>query len=156
MLTKRTRAENQFFITSTIVEGTEITNKIGDALVSRIVQAHDEGTEWRAVIVIPLVPGYTFPIDHESAGSVRMIMNCQNMSISHGENSIFARLRREGINPDDYITFYSLRGCGKFTSTGALTTEAVYIHAKTFVADDRLVIIGSANVSRIFFDCHSR
>lgn len=116
--------ENQFFSTSCEVEGTSITNKIGDALVSRIIQAHHSGQEWRAVIVIPLVPGYTFPIDHESAGSVRCIMECQARSIAQGENSIFARLRREGINPDDYITFYSLRGWGKFKS-GALTTEAV-------------------------------
>lgn len=49
--------ENQFFITSTTVEGTVIENRVGDALVSRILRAHSEGTKWRAVVVIPLVPG---------------------------------------------------------------------------------------------------
>lgn len=39
--------ENQFFITSTVVEGTAIENQIGDALVSRILKAHSEGTPWR-------------------------------------------------------------------------------------------------------------
>lgn len=39
--------ENQFFITSTVVEGTTIENQIGDALVSRILKAHSEGTPWR-------------------------------------------------------------------------------------------------------------
>ncbi|KAL8280164.1 hypothetical protein RQP46_007494 [Phenoliferia psychrophenolica] len=138
--------ENQFFITSTEVNGTPIENKIGDALVSRILRAHTEGTAWRAIIIIPLVPGYPFPIDHSDAGSVRNIMECQNRTISRGDHSIFARLRREGIDPDEYITFFSLRGWGKL-STGALTTEAVYIHAKAMIVDDRTVIIGSANIN---------
>lgn len=85
--------ENQFFITSTEVEETKITNQIGDAIVSRIVQAHEEGKRWRAIIILPAVPGYTYPIDHEQAGSVRVIMACQIQSIAHGEYSIFARLR---------------------------------------------------------------
>ena len=138
--------ENQFFISSTEVEGTLIENKIGDALVSRIVRAHHEGTPWRAVVVIPLVPGYPYPIDAAEAGSVRLIMECQFKSICRGEQSIFARLRREGIDPDEYITFFGLRGWGKMPN-GALTTESVYIHAKGMVVDDRVVIIGSANIN---------
>lgn len=39
--------ENQFFITSTVVEGTAIENNIGNAIVARIQQAHMEGTPWR-------------------------------------------------------------------------------------------------------------
>ncbi|KAI5474220.1 phospholipase D, partial [Pseudohyphozyma bogoriensis] len=138
--------ENQFFISSTRVEGVEIENKIGDALVSRIIKAHTEGTPWRAVIIIPLVPGYPYPIDHGDAGSVRLIMECQNRTINRGDHSIFAKLRRNGIDPDEYISFYGLRGWGKLAS-GALTTEAVYIHDKMMVVDDRIAIIGSANIN---------
>ncbi|GAA5892364.1 hypothetical protein JCM5296_003579 [Sporobolomyces johnsonii] len=138
--------ENQFFITSTEVEGTVVENKIGDALVSRIVRAHSEGTPWRAIIVIPMVPGYPYPIDHSDASSVRLIMECQFRSICRGEHSIFARLRHEGIDPDEYISFFGLRTWGKLTS-GALTTESTYIHAKGMIVDDRIAIIGSANIN---------
>ncbi|GAA5927466.1 uncharacterized protein JCM15063_005909 [Sporobolomyces koalae] len=138
--------ENQFFISSTEVEGTVIENKIGDALVSRIVRAHTEGTPWRAMIVVPLVPGYPFPIDHSEASSVRLIMECQFRTICRGEHSIFARLRAEGIDPDEYITFFGLRGWGKLSS-GALTTESTYIHAKGMIVDDRIALIGSANIN---------
>lgn len=48
--------------------------------------------------------------------------------------------------PDDYITFFSLRGWGKFKD-GTLTTEQVYIHGKTMIVDDRLVLCGSANIN---------
>ena len=49
---------------------TKIENKIGDALVNRIIRAHREGTKWRACIVLPLLPGFTFPVDHDSASAV--------------------------------------------------------------------------------------
>ena len=138
--------ENQFFITSTTVNDVVIENKIGDALVNRIIRAHHDGVKWRACIVIPLLPGFTFPIDHGEASAVRLIMECQNRTISSGPNSIFARLRKEGIDPDDYITFFSLRGWGKLAGD-VLTTEQVYIHGKCMVVDDRVVIIGSANIN---------
>lgn len=128
--------ENQFFITSTVVDGVTIHNQIGDALVNRIIKAHKEDTPWRACIVIPLLPGYTYPIDSGEASSVRLIMECQNRTICRGTHSIFSRLRKEGIDPDEYITFFSLRGWAKFKS-GVLTTEQVYIHGKTMIVDDR-------------------
>jgi phospholipase D1/2 len=128
--------ENQFFITSTVVDGVTIHNKIGDALVNRIIKAHKEGTPWRACVVIPLLPGYTYPIDAPEASSVRLILECQNRTICRGTHSIFSRLKKEGIDPDEYINFFSLRGWGKFKN-GSLTTEQVYIHGKTMIIDDR-------------------
>lgn len=138
--------ENQFFVTSTIMEGNKIENKIGEALVSRIIRAHREGTPWRAVIVIPLIPGFPMPIDHPDASSVRLIVELQNRSISRGEHSIFGKLRREGIDPERYISFFSLRTWGKLRG-GQLTTEQVYLHDKIMIVDDRLAIIGSANIN---------
>ncbi|KAG8849555.1 Phospholipase D1 [Tulasnella sp. 330] len=138
--------ENQFFVTSTVVNDVTVENNIGDALVHRAIRAHRSGTKWRAVIVIPLLPGFTFPIDHNDASAIRLIVELQNRSICRGPHSIFSRLRKEGINPSDYITFFSLRGWGKLDS-GSLTTEMVYIHAKIMIVDDRLAIIGSANIN---------
>lgn len=65
--------------------------------------------------------------------------------------------------PDDYITFFSLRNWGKLRGD-VLTTEQVYIHGKVChreywpgitgsiawqvcIVDDRLAIIGSANIN---------
>lgn len=138
--------ENQFFVTSTVVEGTMIENNIGNALVSRIIRAHREGTRWRAVIVIPLIPGFPMPISEPDASSVRIICDCQYRSICRGEHSIFGKLRREGIDPDEYIGFFSLRNWGKLRG-GQLTTEQVYIHGKCAMFDDRIAIIGSANIN---------
>lgn len=139
--------ENQFFVTACFIDGTEIKNRIGDALVDRIIRAHREGTNWKAIIVIPLMPGFEAQVDEAEGSSVRVIMQCQYMSISRGETSIFAKLRKKGIDPDQYIQFFSLRKWGRIGSNRTLVTEQLYIHAKTMIVDDRSVIIGSANIN---------
>ena len=138
--------ENQFFVTSTNMDGIEIENKIGIALVERIIRAHREGTPWRAIIVIPLTPGFPLNYDHSESGSVRIISTLQGLSISRGPNSVFSRLLRAGITPSDYIHFFSLRTWGRLQS-GELVTEQIYLHDKIMIADDRLAIIGSANIN---------
>ncbi|KAI8978828.1 phospholipase D [Trametes punicea] len=138
--------ENQFFITSTVVNEVKVENRIGDAIVHRIIRAHREGTPWKCCIVVPLLPGFAFPVDHSDASAIRIILECQNRTICRGPHSIYARLRKEGIDPDDYITVFSLRNWGKLRGE-VLTTEQVYIHGKVCIVDDRLAIIGSANIN---------
>ncbi|KAH0831900.1 phospholipase D [Lanmaoa asiatica] len=138
--------ENQFFISSTVVNDVKIENGIGDALVRRIVRAKREGTSWKCCIVIPLFPGFPFPIDHSDASAVRIILDCQHRTLFRGETSIYERLRAEEIEPEGYIRVFSLRNWGKMRD-GVLTTEIVYIHGKICLVDDRLAIIGSANIN---------
>ncbi|KAJ5780902.1 hypothetical protein N7457_006062 [Penicillium paradoxum] len=139
--------ENQFFISTCEIDGRKIENLIGDALVERIVRAAKNEEAWRAVIVIPLMPGFQNTVDSEGGTSVRLIMQCQYRSICRGETSIFGRLRALGIEPEDYIQFYSLRTWGKIGPQKQLVTEQLYIHAKCMVVDDRAAIIGSANIN---------
>ena len=139
--------ENQFFITSSEVDGKKIENHIGDALVERIIRAARNDEDWRAVILIPLMPGFQNTVDTEGGTSVRLIMQGQYRSICRGESSIFGRLRAQGIEPEDYIQFFSLRSWGKIGPRKHLVTEQLYIHAKCMVVDDRVAIIGSANIN---------
>lgn len=85
--------ENQFFITSyvpsifssvavclcvcarTVVDDVPVENKIGDALVNRIIRAHHDGIPWRACILIPLLPGFSMPVDHSDASAVRICLH---------------------------------------------------------------------------------
>ena len=139
--------ENQFFITSCEWEGTKIENSIGDALVERIIRANKHDEDWRAIIVIPLMPGFQSSVDVQDGTSIRLIMQCQYRSMCRGDSSIFGRLRAQGIDPEDFIQFYGLRNWGKIGPEDALVTEQLYIHAKCMVVDDRIVIIGSANIN---------
>lgn len=139
--------ENQFFISTCEIDGRKIENLIGDALVERISRAAKNGEAWRAVIIIPLMPGFQNTVDSEGGTSVRLIMQCQYRSICRGETSIFGRLRALGIEPEDYIQFFSLRAWGEIGPQKQLVTEQLYIHAKCMIVDDRAAIIGSANIN---------
>jgi len=139
--------ENQFFITSTETLNTKVVNRIGDALVERILRAHENDEDWRCCILIPLMPGFQNTVDQAEGSSVRLIMQFQYRSICRGPHSIFGRLKAKGINPEDYISFFSLRNWGRMGKKHALVTEQLYIHAKTIIVDDRVALIGSANIN---------
>lgn len=139
--------ENQFFISSCVTDVITIKNSIGDALVERVVRAAKNDEAWRAMIVIPLMPGFQNTVDSEGGTSVRLIMQYQYRSICRGESSIFGRLRAQNIEPEDYIQFYSLRAWGKIGPHQRLVTEQLYVHAKCMIVDDRVAIIGSANIN---------
>ncbi|KAH9885156.1 phospholipase D [Xylariomycetidae sp. FL2044] len=139
--------ENQFFITSTETLNTKVGNRIGDALVERIIRAHENSEDWRACIVIPLMPGFQNTVDQAEGSSVRLIMQFQYRSICRGPHSIFGRLHALGIDPEEYICFFSLRQWGHIGTNNQLVTEQLYIHAKTIIVDDRVALIGSANIN---------
>ncbi|KAG0201186.1 Phospholipase D1 [Mortierella sp. GBA30] len=138
--------ENQFFITSTNVNKTIVHNGIGRALTDRIIRAHKANEKFRAIIVLPLVPGFEGGINTPAATSVRMVMLSIYETICHGKNSIYGRLATAGVvKPHKYISFYGLRNWAKFGEK--FITEQVYIHAKMMIVDDRVAIIGSANIN---------
>merc|ERR1719430_2391576 len=77
---------------------------------------------------------------------MRAIMHYQYQSISRGNNSLIHKLEMEGIKDwQNYIGFYSLRSHD--TLKGVPVTELVYIHSKLLIADDKVVICGSANIN---------
>lgn len=139
--------ENQFFVSSTEALGVPIVNKIGDALVDRIKRAYEKDEDWKCVVLIPLMPGFQNTVAESEGTSVRLIMECQYRSICRGETSIFGRLRAAGIEPEDYIQFFSLRQWGKIGPNKMHVTEQLYIHAKLIIVDDRVALIGSANIN---------
>lgn len=139
--------ENQFFVTTSSWDGVIIENRIGDAIVDRIIKAHVEKKTWKAFIIIPLMPGFDSPVDQPGASSLRVIVQCQYCSISRGPTSIFGKLQKLGINPHEYIHFFSLRKWSTFGPDNLLKTEQLYVHAKLLIVDDRSCIIGSANIN---------
>ncbi|CCU81533.1 phospholipase D1/Phospholipase D/PLD1/SPO14 [Blumeria hordei DH14] len=139
--------ENQFFISSCETMNVKIVNKIGDAIVERAIRAHQNNESWRCMVLIPLMPGFQNTVDEPEGTSVRLIMQCQFRSICRGEGSIFGRLRNQGIHPQDFVQFYSLRSWGRIGPKKMLVTEQLYIHAKAIIVDDRVALIGSANIN---------
>ncbi|KAG8228995.1 hypothetical protein J437_LFUL009158 [Ladona fulva] len=74
------------------------------------------------------------------------------MRAHRGKDAILTRLKENGINPEEYISFYGLRTHSVLHNDLAmcllaLVTELVYVHSKLMIVDDRVVICGSANIN---------
>ncbi|KAG0262982.1 hypothetical protein BG011_009480 [Mortierella polycephala] len=122
--------ENQFFVTLAVENGhPDLKNTIGIALVNRIMRAYQEGKKFRVIVVMPLMPAFEADIMSSEAGTLRKVMHFQYVSICRGGNSVLERLVANGVDPDQYISFYGLRSFdrikhGKFDAIVEAVKEA--------------------------------
>uniref|UniRef100_A0A3B3ZFM6 Phospholipase n=1 Tax=Periophthalmus magnuspinnatus TaxID=409849 RepID=A0A3B3ZFM6_9GOBI len=124
--------ENQFFISCS--DGKTVYNGIGDAIVNRILRAHEQ-KKYRVYIVIPLLPGFEGDVTSGEANAINAILHFTYQSI-------LSRLGEDQWT--EYITVCGLRTHAQLSQS--LVTEFIYVHSKALIADDRCYII-SANIN---------
>ncbi|CAF3979043.1 unnamed protein product, partial [Rotaria sp. Silwood2] len=129
--------ENQFFIT--IAQDSVVRNQLADVLFRRIERAYKNDEKFRIYIVLPLLPGF------DNMKAVQAVLYFIMRSIIKGDNSLFKRLEKAGITPQDYISVFGMRNHDILM--GRLVTEIIYVHSKLMIIDDRMVICGSANIN---------
>ncbi|KAI9845493.1 MAG: hypothetical protein M1837_004832 [Sclerophora amabilis] len=112
--------ENQFFITATSDAQKPIRNKIGAAIVERILRAAREGKKYKVIVVMPAVPAFAGNLKDDSALGTRAIMEFQYNSINRGGHSILETIAKEGVDPQEYIRFYNLRNYDRINASAAL------------------------------------
>ncbi|KAL1408303.1 hypothetical protein Q8F55_005109 [Vanrija albida] len=91
-----------------------IENQFCAALVERILSAAKDGRKFKIYVLIPEVPA--FPGNIQTNAGLKAIMEAQYRSINRGGQSILERVKEEGVNPDDYITFWNLRSFDRINS----------------------------------------
>ncbi|CAF1211187.1 unnamed protein product, partial [Adineta ricciae] len=129
--------ENQFFVS--IAQDAQVLNQIADTLFRRIDRAHKLNEKFRVYIVLPLLPGF------DNVKAVQAVLYFIMRSITKGERSLFKRLEKAGVPPENYISFFGMRSHDILM--GHLVTEIIYIHSKLMIIDDRMAICGSANIN---------
>uniref|UniRef100_A0A4W4EPC5 Phospholipase n=1 Tax=Electrophorus electricus TaxID=8005 RepID=A0A4W4EPC5_ELEEL len=134
--------ENQFFISC--ADNKQVYNKIGDAIIERIIRAHKENKKFRVYVVIPLLPGFEGDISTGGGSALQAVMHFNYRTMNRGEYSIISQLKKEN-QWMNYISFGGLRTHAELE--GRLVTELIYVHSKMLIADDNTVIIGSANIN---------
>ncbi|XP_067573019.1 phospholipase D2 isoform X2 [Pseudorca crassidens] len=136
--------ENQFFISCS--DGRTVLNKVGDEIVDRILKAHKQGQCFRVYMLLPLLPGFEGDISTGGGNSIQAILHFTYRTLCRGEYSILHRLKAAmGTAWRDYISICGLRTHGELGRHPV--SELIYIHSKMLIADDRTVIIGSANIN---------
>uniref|UniRef100_A0A4X2JZ57 Phospholipase n=1 Tax=Vombatus ursinus TaxID=29139 RepID=A0A4X2JZ57_VOMUR len=136
--------ENQFFISCS--DGRTVLNTVGDAIVERILRAHKQQQRFRVYVLLPLLPGFEGDISTGGGNAIQAILHFTYRTLCRGEYSILHRLKAAmGTLWRDYVSVCGLRTHGELS--GKLLSELIYIHSKLLIADDRTVIIGSANIN---------
>ncbi|CAD6591121.1 MAG: hypothetical protein ASARMPREDX12_004937 [Alectoria sarmentosa] len=112
--------ENQFFITATTDAQKPVKNKIGAAIVERIVRAARAGEKYKIIVIIPAVPGFAGDLKDDASLGTRAIMEFQYNSINRGGHSIMESIAKEGYDPTEYIRFYNLRNYDRLNVSGSM------------------------------------
>jgi phospholipase D1/2 len=138
--------ENQFFISSQSKKNVrEVYNEIQQALCNRIARAYVEGEAFHVFIILPLQP--EFPDEFGSGGAKDSVSYWNYATLYNGEDSLYEKLKKHV--PEKYLhryfSVYSLRTHDFLNDR--FVTEIVYVHSKVIIVDDRLAIIGSANIN---------
>lgn len=113
--------ENQFFITATTDAQKPIKNKIGAAIVERILRAARAGEKYKVIVIMPAVPAFAGDLKDEASLGTRAIMEFQYDSINRGGHSIIESIGAAGYDPTEYIRFYNLRNYDRINASAALS-----------------------------------
>jgi phospholipase D1/2 len=124
-----------------------VVNEVALALLNKIRSAIKENRTFRIAVIIPVHPEGAFSED----AAIRFVMHFQYRTICRGDNSLLATLAREFPNVDvnQYIVFHALRKSEFLNSPSGpmAVTEQIYVHSKLMIVDDRIALIGSANIN---------
>jgi phospholipase D1/2 len=124
--------ENQFFISE--------ENRVTKCIVNKILEAVRQKKKFRVIVLLPALPGFEgHPADERSAVfRVQVHLHLRNI------NYVYHKLRKVP-DLDDYLFFFSLRTHARLANRPV--TEIIYIHSKLLIVDDRIALIGSANIN---------
>ena len=141
--------ENQFFISSQPGLVMNVKNQIQSALADRIYRAYTENEEFHVMIVMPLKP--EFGPEEWTSGTLNRLTGISYWNYAtlySGKSSLFNKLKEKKIPVFFMSSYFSVYGLRTHGSLGkSLATEIIYVHSKLMIVDDRVAIIGSANIN---------
>ena len=97
---------------------------------------------------MPLQPEFPGDWGTDSGKDLAAVSYWNYATLYSGEDSLVARLQKEGVSAErlpQYLSVYGLRTHDVLDDK--LVTEIIYVHSKLMIVDDRLAIIGSANIN---------
>ena len=140
--------ENQFFISSQSGVFLKVENQLLSAMAKRIARAYRNGEDFHIYVIMPLKPEFPGEWDTKSGKDLRSVSYWNYLSLYNGEDSLYSRLEKENIPKEDIPLFFSVYGLRTHDILNETpVTEIVYVHSKLMIVDDKITIIGSANIN---------
>ncbi|HIO57968.1 MAG TPA: hypothetical protein EYN30_04760, partial [Candidatus Poseidoniales archaeon] len=169
--------ENQFFISNFEPSSTTdpiIVNDIATKIAERVIRAIDEGKKFKVYIVVPVHSEGIISSDTKGINNyhtdfvVQGTIRRQLETVYRGSDSMIGKIAQrlagtgntitqahlDGVG--DYLRIYNLRTYGadihstnhsRYFPNVTPMTNQVYVHSKMMIADDRVALIGSANIN---------
>ncbi|CAL4138873.1 unnamed protein product [Meganyctiphanes norvegica] len=155
--------ENQYFLGSAhswLVHEAKCPHLIPIELTTRIINAINNGEDFRVYVVIPL-----HPEGDPSTAAVQEILHWQHKTMEMMYRKIAKAIKKAKIDahPTDYLGFFSpakrespeevpddLEPADEGTVAGKARENMrfmIYVHSKMAIFDDEYIIIGSANIN---------
>jgi len=132
--------ENQFFVSG--MDGNEtVGNRVVEALIRRVQRAHQKERPFHVMIVLPLLPAFEGVLAQNASSPVQFVMHWQYKTL----RALRQSLKDADIPMERYFSICGLRTHDVLKS--GPVTEQVYVHSKLMLVDDRVSLVGSANVN---------
>ncbi len=93
---------------------------------------------------MPALPGFDGHPENESAAVFRVQVNLSLKTVRNLHDSLLEELKSESMI-QQYLFIFSLRTNGWIEEKPV--TEIIYIHSKLMIVDDKIALIGSANIN---------
>ncbi len=126
--------ENQFFVSSVDV----VQNQIAHLMVDRISKSIESGDTFRVIVVVPLHPEGPYNTPMPRIVSLWMYRTTQAM-IEYFKKTC------PGRRLEDFVSIYCPMQNTMLQDKSYL--NMIYVHSKLIIADDRMAIVGSANIN---------
>ena len=137
--------ENQFFISGNCSKS-YVRNDIVETIIKKLIEKICNKEKFIVCIAIPLIPGFSGQADKKSGNLIRKTLGYEYGCLSRGPNSIIERISEFTSTPENYVKLFGFRTHGVMPD-GNPVTEIVYIHSKLLIIDDKVALIGSANIN---------
>jgi len=113
------------------------------AIADRISRAHQNKEDFHVVLVLPLKSEVFEDWKGVHLNAQKQLTNLLSKTIARGKHSLHKKVGHDIIHK--YFSVYGLRTHGILNKNHV--TEIIYVHSKVMIVDDRLAIIGSANIN---------
>ena len=140
--------ENQFFISSQPGLLIKVHNNVIETLAERISRAHRNNENFHVIVVMPLKPEFAGNWEDDSGYDLKAVSYWNYSTVQTGKNSLYNRLMASGVPKERIPQYFSIYGLRKYDRLGdKVVTETIYVHSKVLIVDDRVSVIGSANIN---------
>jgi len=128
--------EQQYFISDNV--DSAVLNQVSSAIMQRVEAALAEKRKFRIFVVIPMKV------------TADAVSHFTRRSLLQGESSLTALLEKllkgTGKDPSEYLSVCRLHQAAK-SPAGEWKEATTFVHTKALIVDDRVAVIGSANIN---------